>query len=188
MIGACTKWIEKRLSKCYYLIKFYSLYYRDIVKKEIKLANVRSCDKVLCVGGGSIPCTAIEFANQANARVDVIDIDSKAVECARCVVEKLGLDEKITVINGRGEEIDVEPYDVVHVALQVTPKEEVIKHIWEKSKEGNRIIVRVPRKPLRRFYSNVTDDFIKKYANNIKSISIDSKVKTMDKILLMEKV
>lgn len=187
MIGACTKWVEKNLSKYHCFIKFYSLYYRDIVKKEIKLANVRSCDKILCIGGGSIPCTAIELANQTNACIHVIDMDNHAVECARCVVKKLGLDEKITVINGKGEEIDIEPYDVVHVALQVTPKEEVLKHIWEKAKEGKRIIVRMPRKSLKRFYSNITDDFIKKYAKNIRSFPIGSKVKTMDKILLMEK-
>lgn len=187
MVRICTKWIEKNLSKYNPLIKLYGLYYRNIVKKEIKLANVRSCDKVLCIGGGSIPCTAIELASQTNAQVHVIDIDHRAVECAKNVILKLGLDKKITVINGKGQEIDIEPYDVVHVALQVCPKEEVLKNIWEKAKEGNRIIVRMPRKTLRSFYSNITEEFIKKHYKNIKSIPVGHKASTMDKILLMEK-
>ena len=44
--------------------------------------------------------------------------------------QKLGLDDKITVISGKGEEIDIEPYDVIHVALQVSPKEKVLENIW----------------------------------------------------------
>lgn len=188
MIRTCTKWLEKNLSKFNPLIKLYSLYYRNIVKREIRLANVRSCDKVLCIGGGSIPCTAIEFANQTNANIHVIDMDSNAVECARNVVFKLGLNEKITVINGKGQEIDIEPYDVVHVALQVSPKEDVLRNIWERSKEGNRIIVRMPRKRLKLFYSNITDDFLKKNAKSIRSVPVGYMARSMEEILLMEKV
>ena len=188
MIGTCTKWIEKKFSKYDSLIKLYSLYYRNIVEKEIQLANVKSCDKVLCIGGGSIPCTAIEIANQTNAHIHVLDIDESAVECARHVIEKLGLHEKITVINGKGQDIDIGPYDVVHLALQVSPKEEVLKNVWEKSKEGNRIIVRMPRKTLNPFYSNITDDFIKKNLKAISSVAIGYKAKTMNEVLLMEKV
>lgn len=188
MIKTCTKLIEKRCSKYDLLTRLYGLYYKNLVKKEIKLANVKSCDKVLCVGGGAIPCTAIEFAKQTNAQIHVVDMDDTAVECARCVVKKLGLDDKITVISGKGEEIDVEPYDVIHVALQVSPKEKVLENIWERSKEGNRIIVRMPRKRLRSFYSNISDDFIKENVKEVKSISVGNKPSTMDEILLMEKI
>ena len=44
-------------------------------------------------------CTAIEIVRQTNAQVHVVDIDNNAVKCARNVVAKLGLHEKITVIN-----------------------------------------------------------------------------------------
>lgn len=187
MIGTCTKWIEKTFSKFKPLIKLYSLYYRSIVKNEIKLANVKSYDKVLCIGGGCIPCTAIELAKQTKAHIHVIDMDKTAVECAKKVICKLGLEGNITVIKGKGEEVDIEPYDVIHVALQVTPKEKVLKNIWEKSKEGSRIIVRMPRKVLRPFYSNITNDFIEKNSGT-KSISQGLKTHTMDEILCLEKI
>lgn len=187
MIRTCTKWIEKNFSKNNALIKLYRLYYKNIVKREVKLADVKSCDKILCIGGGSIPCTAIELAKQTKAKVHVIDIDNQAVECARDVVVKLGLHKKITITSGKGQEIDIEPYDVVHVALQVSPKDEVLEHLWDRSKEGDRIIVRLPKKGLKVFYSNITEAFIEKNAKYIRSFPVSYKAKTMDEILLMVK-
>lgn len=188
MIMTCTKWMERILSKYDFLVKLYSLYYRNIVKNEISLANIRSYDKVLCIGGGSIPSTAIEIVRQTNANVHVLDMDKKAIGCARNVVIRLGLQSKITVINGKGQDIDIEPYDVVHIAQQVSPKDEVLKNIWEQAKEGHRVIVRMPRKILKPFYSNITDDFIKKNVKDINTYSIGCRGKSMEEILLMEKV
>lgn len=187
MIAACTKCIERNFSKSNFLINLYGLYYKNIVKNEVKLAEIKNCDKVLCIGGGPIPSTAIEVANQTDAKVHVIDMDSDAVACARDIVKRLGLHHKIIVDQGRGEDVDIAPYNVIHVALQVTPKEDVLKHIWSNSKMGDRIIVRMPKKGLRPFYSNVTDGFIKRYSDYIRLSSSRFNVSTMDKILLMVK-
>jgi len=188
MIMTCTKWMERIFSKYDFLVNLYSLYYRNIVKNEIRLANIRSHDKVLCIGGGSIPSTAIEISRQTHAHVYVLDMDKKAIECAKEVIARLGLHDKITVINGKGQDIDIELYDVIHIAQQVSPKDEVLRSIWDKAKEGHRIIVRMPRKALKPFYSNITDDFIKNNAKDINTYSIGSRAKSMEEILLMEKV
>lgn len=188
MIMTCTKWMERIFSKYDLFVKLCNLYYRNIVSNEIRLANIRSYDKVLCIGGGFVPSTAIEIAKQTNAHVYVLDTDKKAIECARNVVTRLGLHEKITVISGKGEDIDIGPYDVVHVAQQVCPKDEVLKNIWEQAKEGHRVIVRMPRKILKPFYSNITDDFIKNNLKDINTYSIGCRGKSMEEILLMEKV
>lgn len=188
MIMTCTKWMERIFSKYDSLVKLYSFYYRNIVKNEIRLASIGSSDKVLCIGGGSIPCTAIEIARQTKALVHVLDIDENAIECASKLIARMGLEDKITVINGNGQDIDISLYDVVHIAQQVSPKEGVLRNIWEKAKEGNRIIVRMPRKMLKPFYSNVTDDFIKNNAGDISTCSIGCKARSMDEILLMEKI
>jgi len=119
MIAVCTECIERNFSKSNFLIKLYGLYYRNIVKNEVKLAGIRSCDRILCIGGGPIPSTAIEMARQTDACVHVIDMDGTAVVCARDVIKKLGLAHKITVEQARGEEVDISPYNVIHVALQV---------------------------------------------------------------------
>lgn len=187
MIATCTKWIEKRFSGFSFLIGLYELYYKKIVRKEIELANITSKDNILCIGGGAIPSTAVELANQTNANVHVIDVDNNAVECAQNVVKKLGLRNKISIAREKGEDIDISSYDVIHIALQVSPKEKVLKHIWNNAKEGNRIIVRIPKKILKPFYSNVSEEFVYKNANCIKNYSLNYRLNTMDKILLMVK-
>jgi len=187
MIPACTRFIERNFSKSNFLVNLYGLYYKSIVRNEVKLANIKNSDKVLCIGGGPIPSTAIEVVKQTDANVHVIDMDRKAVEYARNVVKRLGLDQKIVVDQDRGEEVDISPYNVIHVALQVTPKDKVLNHIWSNCKMGDRIIVRMPKKGLRHFYSNVTEGFINRYSNYIKFISPRLNANTLDKILLMVK-
>lgn len=187
MIAVCTECIERNFSKSNFLIKLYGLYYRNIVKNEVKLAGIRSCDRILCIGGGPIPSTAIEMARQTDACVHVIDMDGTAVVCARDVIKKLGLAHKITVEQARGEEVDISPYNVIHVALQVRPKEAVLRHIWNNCKLGARIIVRMPKKGLRSFYSNVTDAFIERNSDYVSFDSSGLCANTMDKTLLMVK-
>lgn len=187
MIAVCTKCIERNFCKSDFLVKLYGLYYKNIVKNEVELAGITDDDRVLCVGGGPIPSTAIEMATQTDARVHVIDIDSNAVESARETVSRLGLHHKISVDQGRGEEVDIAPFNVIHVALQVSPKEDVLEHIWSKSKAGDRIIVRMPKKKLRPFYSTLTDNFIKRYSDYIKTYSSNFNFNTMDKTLLLVK-
>lgn len=186
-IAAYTKSLEMNFAKSDLLVKLCRIYYRNIVKNEVKLAGIRSCDKILCIGGGPIPCTAIEMANQTRAKVHVIDLDCNAVECARRIVSRLGLEDQIVVEQGKGEKVDVEPYNVFHVALQVSPKEEVLDHLWSNSKAGDRILVRMPKKELRAYYSNVSDSFLQRNSRYIKSYSMRFKAVTLDKILLLVK-
>lgn len=187
MIAVCTKCIERNFSKNDLLVKLYGLYYKNIVKNEVKLADIKNCDKVLCIGGGPIPSTAIEVVNLTDANVHVIDMDGDAVACARDLVKRLGLNHKIVVDQGRGEDVDLSPYNVIHVALQVSPKEAVLKHIWSNCKMGARIIVRMPKKGLRHFYSNITDGFLERYSDYIRFYSSKFAANTIDKTLLMVK-
>ena len=187
MIATYTKWIESKFSHFNIFISLYEVYYKRIVVKELKLADIKNSDRILCIGGGSIPCTALALASQTNAKIHVIDMDNDAVKSARHLVKKLGLSNQISITKDKGEEIDISSYNVIHIALQVTPKEEVLKHIWNQSKKGNKILVRLPKKILKPFYSNISKDFTNRYASYIKSCSLRYRINTIDKILLMVK-
>ncbi len=187
MIISWTKWMEKKISNLNFLIGLYENYYRKIVKDEVKLAKMTNKDKVLCIGGGSIPCTALQIANLTGAEVHVIDIDSKAVNNAKNIIRKMGLGNKIYVTEAKGEDIDVTSYNVIHIALQVTPKEKVIEHIWSKSTEGTRIVVRLPKKSLKCFYSNLSDEFLNQRKLSIEDYCLQNRCNTMKEILLMVK-
>jgi len=187
MISTCTKWVENKFSGFNFLINLYSIYYKNIVKQEVQLADIQEKDRVLCIGGGSIPSTAIEIVNQTNAFVDVIDTDNKAVHQARSVIHRLGLDNKIKVIRKDGQNVDLNPYDVVHIALQVSPKEKVAKHIWNNLIYGNRVVIRMPKKFLRFFYSNISDEFTINNSKYISNCYLSNRANTMEKVLIMVK-
>ncbi|MBU5438981.1 hypothetical protein KQI42_13215 [Tissierella sp. MSJ-40] len=187
MITSWTKWMEKKISNSNFLIGLYENYYRKIVKDEVKLAEMTNKDKVLCIGGGSIPCTALQIANLTGAEVHVIDIDRKAVNNAKNIIRKMGLGNKIYVTEAKGEDIDVGSYNVIHIALQVTPKERVVEHIWSKSTEGTRIVVRLPKKSLKCFYSNLSDEFLSQRKPSIEGCCLQNRCNTMKEILLMVK-
>lgn len=187
MIAIWTKWVENKFSTFNLLINFYGKYYKNIVKEEVKLASINENDRVLCIGGGYIPSTAIEIVNQTNASVDVIDIDKKAVEQAKNVVHKLGLSDKINIYLKDGNYVDIEPYDVVHIALQVTPKEKIAQYIWDNLRDGSRVVIRMPKRMLKFFYSNISNRFTVKNSRYIESFSLKNKPNTIDNILVMAK-
>ena len=187
MIIAWTKWMEKKCACSNFLVNLYGLYYRETVKKEIELAEVRENDRILCIGGGSIPSTAIQMANLTKAEIDVIDMDPKAVINARKLINRIGLDGQVSILQGKGEDMDVGCYDVIHVALQVSPKEKVVDHLWANSKKGTRIIVRMPKKKLKSFYSCLSSKFLCKVKACTKKPCLGTSFTTMDQALLLIK-
>ncbi|SDW05809.1 Nicotianamine synthase protein [Tepidimicrobium xylanilyticum] len=179
--------MEKRISFSETLVNLYNKYYERLVKNEVEIAGIKDGDKVLCIGGGSIPCTALQMAKLTDAKIHVLDIDEEAVERARYIVEKLGLEDKIKVIWGNGEVIEPSDYDVIHIALQVQSKDEVFENILSKSKRGTRIIIRNPKKSRRVFYSNISNKLLVLCKDCMKNCSLNCYNPNMDEIMLVVK-
>lgn len=127
-------------------------YYKPIVKKEVELANVKNTQQVLCVGGGYFPCTAILFHLLSNATVTVIDIDNDAVQYSQKLVKKLGLEDKVIVKHANGLECSGQGFDIVHIAMQVSPKEEVFVNLHGNMNHKCKLLVRTPKQHLERGY------------------------------------
>lgn len=138
-----TKKLEQR-SNNFFVRTITLAYYKRIVKKEIKLGNIKETDNVLCMGGGYFPCTAILISKLTNANVTVIDNDIDTINSAKEKVEFYKLSDKIKVVFSEGKEMNAMDYDVVCVANQISPKDEVIRQIKETIKNG-RILVRIPK-------------------------------------------
>ncbi len=162
-----TKVLEK--SSGNFLFKNITLfYYKKIVKNEIALVNINENNKILCIGGGYFPATAMLFSKYTNAKVVVIDNDIDTINYAKKRIEKMKLD--IDVIYIDGQEVDVSNYDFVHIANQVSPKNEVLTYI-EKYLTKGKILVRTPKGNLKKGYEYeklpLTNKFIKQpfYSN-----------------------
>jgi D-arabinose 1-dehydrogenase-like Zn-dependent alcohol dehydrogenase len=153
----CTKAFEMFLSPFPMFIELYGKYYKGVVGNEIELGNISCDDMVLCIGGGPLPCTAIEIAKHTGARVHVIDNDPCAVKIAKLVVEKLRLKDKIKVMLADGESVDIQKYSVVHIALQVFPKDTILKNILNKASIGTKVLMRMPKDGLKCLYSKAAE-------------------------------
>ncbi len=186
MIGHWTKLVEKFVNKNRFMLDIYGAYYKEIVDTEVNLAEIRQEDNILCIGGGAIPCTAMAISERTNARINVIDIDCEAVEKSRRLLGKLGLKDRVLVDLCNGNKVDVKSYDVIHIALQVSPKDMVVKNILDNAKSGTRIIIRRPKKILRKFYSNISSDLFNNYEVEEKSLKIPG-FSTMDHALVLVK-
>lgn len=165
-----TKLLEKNMGKLPSLQKMMLAYYRPIVKKEVELAKVSPYQEVLCVGGGYFPCTAILFHQLSGAKVTVIDNDVDAVSSAKNLVEKLGLTNEVKVFHCDGIESSSGGFDVIHIAMQVSPKEEVFQRLRSSLSKEAKLLIRTPKQHLQRGYQpfqSMTETWVTqvKYSN-----------------------
>lgn len=142
--------VGERMALCLPLcLALLSLYYRDRVEKELHVANVKCGDRVLCIGGGPCPFTSIHIHKLTGAHITVIDNNIHAVRAGTKLIKDLGLLSAITFLHAEGTTVDIVGYTLVHVAAQVTPRADVIRHIQRQSTPHTRILVRgtLPESP-----------------------------------------
>lgn len=142
LIPFVTKELEKIFSKSTVLMKLYSAYYKRIVKKEVELAGIDNNDSVLFIGGGSIPCTALQMASMTGARVMIIDVDPVAVERANKIISKLNLSHRVKARLISGQKINAGDFSVIHIARQAMPHDEIMENITKKLSDDTKILLR----------------------------------------------
>ncbi len=130
------------------------LFYGPMVRREIELAGVDHRHRILHLGCGPLPLTAMALA-EAGFRVDAVDRDPEAAFSAVKVIAGRGLDRKMDVICADGREIDYSDYDAVWVSFHVYPRRECLERILCTLNGGGRVIYRNPRGWRKQLYSHV---------------------------------
>ena len=131
---------------------YYSLFYRSIVEREMEFAEIKPGSKVLNVGCGPLPMTAVSLARNGHSVV-ALDKDKKAVESARKVVDDLGLD--LEIVRGDPGCVDITEFDAVWVSLHVSPRSEVVE-MARALKEDQVLVFRNVRGWLSEIYPRVS--------------------------------
>lgn len=152
-IALITKELEKILSIYPATSCVFYPYYKMMVDKEIELGKISKEDKVLCIGGGSFPFTALEIAKKTGAEIQIIDVDPTAIKNSKKVIHKLHMEEKIKVCQEWGQNVDASSFTVIHIARQAVPHEEILNNILSRATNGSRILVRSNRNSLTSIYN-----------------------------------
>src|SRR5699024_6314147 len=112
-----TQKMEYMVEKLPWTYGFFESYYNAVVENEIKLADIKPTDRIVGIGGGLCPCTAIQLHRKTGANVCVIDNDKEVIDAAIKNIERLNLSDHITVEYQDGVEISANDFSIVHIAL-----------------------------------------------------------------------
>ncbi len=141
--------------------------------KEIEMANVTSKDKVLHLGCGFFPTASLIVAEKTKAKVIGIDNNKIALNFAKKVVEKKNLSDFIKIEFGDGTNYDMKQFNVIFIAINVWPIDDVLQHLSAHCNKDARIVCRGLKDMLDIFEKKPLSDlyYVEKKATNPKTHS-----------------
>ncbi|SHH16497.1 nicotianamine synthase family protein [Tepidibacter thalassicus] len=121
----------------------YIMMLSDSVRYEFKNLGINNKSKVIFVGSGAFPVSAITIAKEIGAQVMCVDIDNEAISLAKNVTESLKLDSIIKFSSKSLRELDfVKVATHIIVASLVKNKKEVLADLKENINTNAKIILR----------------------------------------------
>lgn len=111
-------------------------------RKEMDKLNLSSSKKILHIGCGQYPITAIILSELDDIEITTIDHIKKAVEIAKKVVKKKKLDNKIFPKVGDGITYPLRGFDTIIISGCSFPKIKVVNHVLKNADKNCRIIIR----------------------------------------------
>lgn len=125
---------------------FISNKYENIIgkeyKEEYKKFKIPKYKKVLHIGCGTYPLTEITLSDLPGKEIFGIDKNPKAVVCANKLINKKGLETKITIKHGNGIDFPISGFDFIIISSCSHPKEKILENIFKNADKNCFIILR----------------------------------------------
>ena len=139
---SCYKYsfLEFLALKINYFYKLLIGWRRPIYLKEIKMANISKKDKILHIGSGILPYAPMLIVEVTNVKVVSIENNKKVLKLAQRFIYKKNLSDRITVEYGDGKKYPVKDFDVIFIAINVWPIDQVLIHIHKHMKDKAKVI------------------------------------------------
>lgn len=140
----------------------YPLYARfeRLIEREIGLLNGYKPKRLLFIGSGPMPITALCLQHRLGTQIDCLERYPEAVNESRLVMKKLRMEGAINVFQGRGENHNMSEYDVILVALLAKPKKAILQNILKHCNDDVRIICRTSDNSRHVFYEPTLENAI----------------------------
>lgn len=165
-------WDNPQLSRTY-----------EYAKEEGLAAEVHENSKMLFVGSGWVPESALAHAIVHKCKVVCVDQNMGAVKTSRKLIEKLGLGDRVEVLFANGEEFDYSSYTHIAVAIMALPKKEILKRIGVSARDDVKIICRTVEKAKRLIYTP-TEIYDMEGFKTVREIEPTNKTTIMSSVVL----
>ncbi|MSR68450.1 hypothetical protein EXS66_01530 [Candidatus Saccharibacteria bacterium] len=126
----------------------------EFAKKESLEAGFTPESKVIFIGGGPFPETAIAYSKQNNCKITILDNNAEAVVLSTKIISELRLDKTISIRYSDAKEYDFSGYTHIVVAALARPKPPILRQICDtmridavvvcRSVEGLRVFIYEP--------------------------------------------
>jgi hypothetical protein len=136
---------EKIISNFDFLATNYISRYNDIVKAEIKLADITQKNHILVIGCGSIPSTPIILTKEIKAKIEAIDYDLNAVKRATLYIKNQGLQNYINILYSDGLNYKINNFNVIFILYGVKNQQKILEYISKNITEDSRVIYRAAK-------------------------------------------
>jgi GNAT superfamily N-acetyltransferase len=137
----------------------YPLYGRrdGLVRRELSLVSDSWPDRILFLGSGPLPISAIHIHRQTGLPVDCVGQHRESVATAQLVLQKCKLDNSVRAFCEEDGGYDVSAYGLIFLAASVRPKNSILRHLRKKCRLGCQILCRTTHGLRQLLYEAATD-------------------------------
>jgi hypothetical protein len=133
--------------------------FRRLITREIDLlAAAGRPERLLFIGSGPLPVSAILAHEYLQVPVDCVDVNTSAVADSCRLLQRLHLSDDVRVIHADGRTIDARAYDAILIALLAKPKNEILAWLAGTARKDCRIVCRTSEGLRRLVYEPIDDD------------------------------
>jgi hypothetical protein len=117
--------------------------FRRLIEREVSLMSAHGRpQRVLFIGSGPVPVSAILLHQYLGVPIDCADADPLAVVQSRKLIEALRMSDAVRVHHADGISMGVANYDVIVIALLAKPKKEILAHLARAGRSDSCVICR----------------------------------------------
>lgn len=157
--------------------------YRGMVESEGKMAGLKENDKVIVLGGGSLPLTALTYTKFFNAHCTCIDIDKQAVKTSKELIHHLNLQKKIDIHYGNAFDYPLQGYDLILVVC-LLPKKKALEHVFKENSNA-KIVYRSAIGLFKLWYGETSEEELQEY-KILQTVNTDKKYAAQSSLITLK--
>ena len=138
-------------------------------KKEIDNFNLKGDKKILHIGCGAYPISALMLSSLDNVKIVTIDSSRRSIKLANKIIKNKNLDNKIKAEFGDATKYPLDGFDTIIISGCSIPKIQVFNHVIKNAKSNSKIIIRDSFLDIESILSNINSNQDVTIAKKIKN-------------------